>query len=109
MRAASHQNSNLVLQADRGKRRGEDGTGEVESLWGKTKGMKMGDRLTADKPPELEAKLQKAKVGRAGVGACFQFSALVMLLYTHLRISSSAIISRQRPKLALRKRSVTHR
>jgi hypothetical protein len=56
------QNSNLVLQADRGKRRGEDGAGEVESLWGKTKGMKMGDRIATTRPPELEAKLQKAKV-----------------------------------------------
>eukprot|EP00953_Heterococcus_sp_UTEX-ZZ885_P009743 5712-Heterococcus_DN1.PRE.1 len=55
------QNSNLVLQADRGKRRGEDGAGEVESLWGKTKGMKMGDRIATTRPPELEAKLQKAK------------------------------------------------
>jgi pre-mRNA-splicing helicase BRR2 len=57
-------NSNLVLQADRGKRRGDEPTGEVESLWGKTRGMKMGDRIDRDRSAELEKKIEKAKVRR---------------------------------------------
>jgi hypothetical protein len=76
------QNSNLVLQADRGKRRGEDGAGEVESLWGKTKGMKMGDRIATTRPPELEAKLQKAKVHSAHISChstCTTLAADIVL------------------------------
>eukprot|EP01084_Bolivina_argentea_P006503 12342_1 len=56
-------NSNLVLQADRSKRRSDEPTGEVETLWGKTGSMRMGDKVhSADsRPAELEAKLGKAK------------------------------------------------
>ncbi|CAN0452383.1 unnamed protein product, partial [Hapterophycus canaliculatus] len=47
-------NSNLVLTADRdSRRRGEEGTGEVESLHGRMKGQKMGDRLDKGNKPEV--------------------------------------------------------
>lgn len=56
------QNSNLVLTADRdSRRRGEEGTGEVESLHGRMKGQKMGDRLDKGSKPE---------VGCAAVACC---------------------------------------
>lgn len=43
-----------MLTADKdSRRRGEEGTGEVESLFGRTKGMKMGDRVAKERPPEV--------------------------------------------------------
>ncbi|CAN0175677.1 unnamed protein product, partial [Laminaria digitata] len=55
------QNSNLVLTADRdSRRRGEEGTGEVESLHGRMKGQKMGDRLDKGSKPELEERKKKS-------------------------------------------------
>lgn len=38
-------NSNLVLEAERDKRRRDEGSAEVESLFGKLDGVKMGDRF----------------------------------------------------------------
>lgn len=43
-----------MLTADRdSRRRGEEGTGEVESLHGRMKGQKMGDRLDKGNKPEV--------------------------------------------------------
>ena len=43
-----------MLTADRdSRRRGEEGTGEVESLHGRMKGQKMGDRLDKGSKPEV--------------------------------------------------------
>jgi hypothetical protein len=54
------QNSNLVLEADReSRRRGDEATGEVESLVGKMAGKKMGDRVHHAKP--TESKLSKLR------------------------------------------------
>ena len=56
------QNSNLVLEADReSRRRSDEATGEVESLWGKLGSKKMGDRVQQTKPKELQDKLQKMR------------------------------------------------
>lgn len=69
------QNSNLVLTADRdSRRRGEEGTGEVESLYGRMKGQKMGDRLDKGSKPEVSfwivGRLCEGRTGtRAGVRA----------------------------------------
>lgn len=43
-----------MLTADKdSRRRGEEGTGEVESLHGRMKGQKMGDRLDKGSKPEV--------------------------------------------------------
>eukprot|EP01114_Cavostelium_apophysatum_P007655 TRINITY_DN197_c0_g1_i4.p1 TRINITY_DN197_c0_g1~~TRINITY_DN197_c0_g1_i4.p1 ORF type:complete len:247 (+),score=96.11 TRINITY_DN197_c0_g1_i4:506-1246(+) len=55
-------NSNLVLQAERDRRTGDEPTGEAETLWGKLGNTRMGDRAqvtTRDK--DLEEKLAKMK------------------------------------------------
>ncbi|CAM9911870.1 unnamed protein product, partial [Phaeothamnion confervicola] len=59
-------NSNLVLEVDRESRRrgAAEPTGEVESLWGKTRTMQMGDRVAKVRRPELEEKLKKSKEKR---------------------------------------------
>ena len=56
-------NSNLVLTADRDKRRpADEATGEVESLHGKLGTQRMGDKATAGSGgAEVEEKLKKAK------------------------------------------------
>lgn len=59
----SSQTSNLVLQADRSlidRRSKDEATGEVQSLVGKLRGTKMGDRFQRTKPPLLEEK-ERAK------------------------------------------------
>ncbi|KAH8056972.1 hypothetical protein JL722_7195 [Aureococcus anophagefferens] len=58
-------NSNLVLEADReNRRRTDEPTGEVESLFGKMGGQKMGDKLGRNKAPDLEEKARRAKASR---------------------------------------------
>ncbi|CAM9294568.1 unnamed protein product, partial [Chrysoparadoxa australica] len=58
-------NSNLVLQAERDKRsRAGEATGEVESLHGKTRGMRMGDKVVKERAPEFAEKLKKAQARR---------------------------------------------
>lgn len=57
------QNSNLVLEAEREKRRPDEATGEVET-WDEKKlaGMRMGDRVrSSTRAPEVEEKLKKAR------------------------------------------------
>lgn len=61
-------NSNLVLEADReNRRRGEEGTGEVESLHGKLQTVRMGDRIQRDSRPDVDEKIEKLKVKRQRV------------------------------------------
>lgn len=51
---AASQNSNLVLTAEnRDRRRGEEGTGEVESLYGRLGNRRMGDKVAKERPPEV--------------------------------------------------------
>jgi len=57
-------NSNLVLQADVRfieRRSKDEATGEVLSLVGKTKGMRMGDKHLRDKPKTEEKPAKKIK------------------------------------------------
>eukprot|EP00618_Florenciella_parvula_P005286 CAMPEP_0119520918 /NCGR_PEP_ID=MMETSP1344-20130328/36790_1 /TAXON_ID=236787 /ORGANISM="Florenciella parvula, Strain CCMP2471" /LENGTH=98 /DNA_ID=CAMNT_0007558847 /DNA_START=178 /DNA_END=471 /DNA_ORIENTATION=+ len=62
-------NSNLVLTADRDKRRpADEATGEVESLHGKIQNQRMGDKSRPGTGgAELEEKLKKAKAKRERV------------------------------------------
>ena len=59
-----------MLEADRdARRRNDDPTGEVESLWGKMDGKKMGDRaagggLVITKSTELDDKIKKSRTKR---------------------------------------------
>jgi pre-mRNA-splicing helicase BRR2 len=56
------QNSNLVLTAERDiRRRGDEATGEVESLWGKLGTTKMGDRVHYGRPQELTDRLERVR------------------------------------------------
>ena len=58
-------NSNLVLEADREtRRRTDEPTGEVESLWGKIGTQKMGDKVGRNVAPDLEEKAKRAKASR---------------------------------------------
>lgn len=58
-------NSNLVLEADREtRRRTDEPTGEVESLWGKLGLQRMGDKVSRAKLAELEEKKKKGKASR---------------------------------------------
>jgi len=58
-------NSNLVLEADRdGRRRGEEGKGEVETLHGKLDTVRMGDRINRQSRPDLDERIEKAKQKR---------------------------------------------
>lgn len=54
------QNSNLVLQADRDARRAREPTGEPESLRGRDLA-KMGDRIPASRPKDLDEKIQRMR------------------------------------------------
>ena len=56
-------NSNLVLQADRSltTRRGDEPTGEVESLAGKINLKEMGSRALRSKPKDLAERVEKEK------------------------------------------------
>ena len=69
--------SNKVQQADRSKHRrnNRDGTGEVESLWGRNDAGRMGDKVsgggeaaanvkTKERPVELQEKLERASKKR---------------------------------------------
>lgn len=59
--------SNLVLQADRSlidRRSKDEATGEVQTLVGKMRGTKMGDRFMRTKPQLLEDKEKKTKKPR---------------------------------------------
>lgn len=57
--------ANLVLsQEHRSKPTGE--SSEVESLWGKLDGVRMGDRYAKPKIVDLEQRVQKAKTKRKG-------------------------------------------
>ena len=61
---SSLQTSNLVLQADRSlidRRSKDEATGEVQTLVGKMRGTKMGDRFRRTKPQLLEEKERKTK------------------------------------------------
>lgn len=59
-------NSNLVLQADKEvRRRDDEATGEVESLHGKLKGVRMGERIEKGKRAELDDRMQKPKTKRS--------------------------------------------
>jgi pre-mRNA-splicing helicase BRR2 len=75
-------NSNLVLEADRstdlGKNRfADEGKGEVETLNGKLDSIRMGDRLNKGQlRPELEEKIQKAKMKRNRTDATEDTGAL---------------------------------
>eukprot|EP01038_Epipyxis_sp_PR26KG_P008839 gene8839-11930_t len=57
-------NSNLVLEAERdGRRRGDEGKGEVETLSGKLDYVRMGDRLSkSSRPEELNEKPVEKRV-----------------------------------------------
>ena len=56
------QTSNLVLEADRDRRRRTDkATGEVESLRGKLTGTRMGDRVHHSKPTEQLERMRKKR------------------------------------------------
>lgn len=56
------QNSNLVLEAERDvRRRADEPTGEVESLAGRHVELRMGVRVTKERPQELVSKLEKSK------------------------------------------------
>lgn len=59
-------NSNLVLTAERDRRRDtNEPTGEVESLTGKIRSTRMGDRaVTGERAPGLEEKMKKVKAKR---------------------------------------------
>lgn len=59
-------NSNLVLEADReSRRRSDEPTGEVESLWGKIDSQRMGDRVTSTAVnADLEEKKKRARAKR---------------------------------------------
>eukprot|EP00164_Ancoracysta_twista_P005304 GFYU01007260.1.p1 GENE.GFYU01007260.1~~GFYU01007260.1.p1 ORF type:complete len:2145 (-),score=864.44 GFYU01007260.1:262-6696(-) len=52
-------NANLVLTAENRGSRNDGPSGEVESLWGKLSGTKMGDRVNREKPKELQEKIDK--------------------------------------------------
>lgn len=59
-------NSNLVLEADREtRRRNDEPTGEVESLWGNMGSQRMGDRVGRSTPLELEEKKKRAQKRKA--------------------------------------------
>lgn len=69
-----------MLTADRdSRRRGEEGTGEVESLYGRTKGMKMGDRVAKEKPPEVGPGFSSTRrLVCVGVSACARVGVCVL-------------------------------
>lgn len=54
-------NSSLVLTTDSRPRDTHEPTGEPESLWGKIDPKSFGDRVSHDRPPELNDKLNAAK------------------------------------------------
>ena len=58
-------NSNLVLEAERdNRRRSDEPTGEVESLYNKIADVRMGDKLSRSSIPELNDRIQKGKLRR---------------------------------------------
>ena len=57
-------NSNLVLEAERGGRREEAGSGEVESLHGKIGNVRMGELVNRERQLELNERLEKLKTKR---------------------------------------------
>jgi len=58
-------NSNLVLEADREtRRRTDEPTGEVESLWGRIGQQRMGDKIAQHRAPDMEERAKRAKASR---------------------------------------------
>ncbi|KAJ1439332.1 Sec63 Brl domain-containing protein [Ochromonadaceae sp. CCMP2298] len=69
-------NSNLVLEAERGRgSRIDEGKGEVETLNGKLGNVRMGEKLAQRARPELDDKLQKAKAKRQRTEAAEELNA----------------------------------
>lgn len=62
-------NSNLVLEAERdGRRREDEGKGEVETLNGKLTNVRMGDRIKlSNTKPEYDNELEKSRVKRTKI------------------------------------------
>ena len=56
-------NSNLVLEADKGSRqiREDEGKGEVETLHGKLRGVRMGDKVSAKRSDDLDERIEASK------------------------------------------------
>lgn len=57
-------NSNLVLEAERDRRRDEDGKGEVETLNGKLDTIRMGDMVNRERTNDFNQRLEKLKAKR---------------------------------------------
>ena len=58
-------NSNLVLEADREtRRRTDEPTGEVESLWGRMGAQRMGDKVRGGRAPDGDERARRARASR---------------------------------------------
>lgn len=62
----------MLTAENRDRRRGDEGTGEVESLHGRMKGKKMGDRVAKERPPEVRSTNACARIlSQLGVVCCW--------------------------------------